>query len=81
MAREGAFAVTPRLVTLAGGGAPLASALMALGARHEPTAEPDAPKMYRLRSRARKGRDRRGPPLSPRPESPFAALEILRSGS
>ena len=81
MAREGAFAVTPRLVTLAGGGAPLANALMALGARHEPAAEPDAPQMYRLRSRARKGRDRRGSPLSPRPESPFAALEILRSGS
>jgi ATP-dependent RNA helicase SUPV3L1/SUV3 len=80
-AREGAFALTPRLVTLAGGAAPLASALMALGARQEPAAEPDGPKMYRLRSRARKGRGGRRTPLSPRPESPFAALEILRSGS
>jgi ATP-dependent RNA helicase SUPV3L1/SUV3 len=80
-AREGAFAVGPRLITLAGGAAPLADALMALGARHEPAAEPGGPSMYRVRSRARKGRGRRRSSLSPRPESPFAALEILRSGS
>ena len=81
LAREGPFAVTHQLVTLAGGAAPLASALMALGARQEPAPEPGGAKVYRLPARAKRGRGRKRPPLPPRPESPFAALEILRGGS
>jgi hypothetical protein len=76
LARQGPFAATVQLKALAGGQAPLASALVALGVRAEPQPQPDGLTLYRLRARANAGRARRKARRS-RAESPFAALGAL----
>ncbi len=77
LGRRGPFAVTRRLVALAGGSAPLAAALLALGAHSQ--SHPDGTRLYRLRPRAGEGRGRRKG-ARPRADSPFAALGDLWSG-
>jgi ATP-dependent RNA helicase SUPV3L1/SUV3 len=79
LARQGAFVPTAQLKSMAGGPAPLASALVALGARAEPQPQPDGMTHYRLRRRAPASRGR-GKGGRRRPESPFAALGALWSG-
>jgi ATP-dependent RNA helicase SUPV3L1/SUV3 len=79
LGRQGPFAATAQLKSLAGGGAPLASALVALGARAEPQPETGGITLYRLRPRPFPDQRRRKGARN-RPESPFAALSGLWSG-
>ncbi len=79
LGRQGPFAPTRQFGMLAGGSAALASALVALGARAEPQAEPDGVTLYRLKPRGGPGRIRRQRARH-RPESPFAALSSLWTG-
>jgi ATP-dependent RNA helicase SUPV3L1/SUV3 len=77
LARKGPFAASTRLRSLAGGAGPLASALVALGARADP--QPNGATLYRLRRRAAPARTR-GKAGRHRPDSPFASLGDLWGG-
>ena len=77
LARRGPFAASPQLRSMAGGAAPLAAVLVALGARAEP--QPDGSSLYRLRRRAASAR-RGNKGGKPRAHSPFASLGDLWGG-
>ncbi len=80
LGRQGPFALTRQLITLAGGSAALASALVALGASAEPASSAaHGSTLYRLKRRGRFVRQ--GKPRARRhPDSPFAALGALWTG-
>jgi ATP-dependent RNA helicase SUPV3L1/SUV3 len=77
LARQGSFAVSPHLRSMAGGAAPLAAALVALGARAVP--QPDGSSLYRLRRRAAPAR-RGNKGGQPGAHLPFASLGDLWGG-